>query len=142
MSRNVPDDMKDLVWTDEEAAAVTKAAGEGTTTKVGGVPTKMKWRKPGYITLPADWVGALKQVTPHPPWGVALYLVQKFVRSRENGKRVKTITVSSNALADWQIGPDAKVRDLRRIEAAGLIKIEPLKPGQLPRVTWLVNPEG
>jgi hypothetical protein len=99
-------------------------------------------RKPGFITLTADWIEALQKVTPHPPWGVALYLVQKFVRSRENGKRVQTITVSSNALEAWQIGPYAKVRDLRIIEAVGLIKIEPLKPGQLPRVTWLVDPEG
>jgi len=140
MSRNVPDDIKDLVLTDEEAAAVTKAASESPS------PNKAKQRlarhKPGFIILPADWIEALKQVAPHPPWGVALYLVQKFVRSRENGKRVRTVAVSSNALEDWQIGPDAKVRDLRRIEAAGLIKIEQLKPGQLPRVTWLVDPEG
>jgi hypothetical protein len=107
-----------------------------------GTTKTARRRKPGYITLPADWIEALKRATPHPPWGVALYLVQKFIRSRENGKRVQTIAVSSNALEGWRIGPYAKVRDLRSIEAAGLIKIEPLKSGQLPRVTWLVDPEG
>jgi hypothetical protein len=103
---------------------------------------RLRQRKPGFIILPADWVGALKQITPHPLWGVALYLVQKFVRSRENGKRVRTITVSNSALENWGIGSYAKVRDLRIIEAAGLIKIEPLKPGQSPRVTWLSDPQG
>jgi hypothetical protein len=138
MSRGIPDDMKDLVWTEDERAAHMKAAS----TKPAPVPTKAKRRKPGFVTLPTDWIEALKQAKPHPPWGVALFLVQKFVRSRENGKRVRTVAVSSSALGAWRIGPYAKVRDLRIIEAVGLIRIEPLKPGQLPRVTWLVDPEG
>jgi hypothetical protein len=122
-------------------------------TPVGGAPAKARRRqqeepfarrrKPGFIILPADWIEALKQVAPHPPWGVALYLVQKFIRSRDgNGKRVRTIVASNKTLKDWRIGADAKVRDLRIIETVGLIKIEPLKPGQSPRVTWLVDPEG
>jgi hypothetical protein len=143
VNRNVPDDLKDLVWTDEEAAAATKAAGEGTTTKAPAVPTKAWRRKPGYITLPADWVEALKRATPHPPWGVALYLVQRFIRERDkHGKKLRTLVVSNGNLEAWQIGREAKTRDLQMLEAVGLIEVELRGAGQSPRVTWLVNPEG
>jgi hypothetical protein len=108
-----------------------------------GTTKTARRRKPGYITLPADWIEALKRVMPHPPWGVALYLVQRFIRERDkNGNKLRTLVVSNGDLEAWRIGRNAKTRDLQMLEAVGLIKVEMLGSGQSPRVTWLAHPEG
>jgi hypothetical protein len=93
-------------------------------------------RKRGFILITAEWADAISRIRPHPPWGVALFLIRAFrcQASRE-------VVVANGALEAWGIGPEAKLHDLREIEAAGLIEIK-LYPGCAPRVSWLVDPAG
>ena len=93
-------------------------------------------RKPGFRLMSADWVDTISQIRPHPPWGVAIFLVRAFRRQASRQVRVMNGTIEA-----WGIGPEAKLHDLREIEAVGLIEIE-LRPGYAPLVSWLVDPAG
>jgi hypothetical protein len=131
----------------DEARIVAQAQEEvlNSPRRRGGRPP----RKPGFITLALDWITALKGISPHPPWGVALYLTEQFRRNEylradrlANPQDRREIKVGNDALNSWRLGREAKARDLRSIEAAGLIKIKPQQPGQSPRVVWQVDPGG
>jgi hypothetical protein len=138
-----PNPFKDLAALREAATADMASMVAKARDEIMKPTATRKPRKPGFITLPADWVGALKRAAPHPPWGVALYLVQRFIRERDkNGKKLRTLVVSNEDLEAWRIGREAKTRDLQMLEAVGLIELELLGAGQSPRATWLVNPEG
>jgi hypothetical protein len=52
MSRNVPDDIKDLVWTDEEVAAGTKAAAKSTTPRKARAKSRRELFEAGWVKFP------------------------------------------------------------------------------------------
>jgi hypothetical protein len=135
-----------------EAEMVAQARAEIANPGVAAASRRgeQKKRKPGRITLSADWLKALKKALPHPPWGVALYLAEKFRwnnyitdknRLADPSSR-RLILVANGDLKAWGVGRKAKNRDLQLMAALGLIKIEPSKLGSAPRVTWLVDPDG
>jgi hypothetical protein len=104
-------------------------------------------RKPGFIMMSMNWMETIQEIRPHPPWGLALYLVQQFQRNRylrthylANPRDRREIKVGNDALDGWGIGRSAKMRDLRSIEAVGLIQIISQRPGASPRVIWLMHP--
>jgi hypothetical protein len=128
----------------EDLDAIRKAA-EAEAGKDGGIPPAAeevttsggrRKRKPGFLFMSADWVDTISQIRPHPPWGVAIFLIRAFRR-----QAARQVVVRNVALKAWGIGPEAKLHDLREIEAAGLIEIK-LYPGYAPLVSWLVDPDG
>src|SRR5262249_8923842 len=119
-----------------EAQAIDDAAKEAQVKPTNAGKQRHRKRKPGYVIVAADWVEAVSQIRPHPPTTVALFLLRAFRRQAS-----RQIVVANGALEAWGIGPEAKLHDLREIEAAGLIEIE-LQPGKAPRVAWLKDPDG
>ena len=115
MSRNVPDDIKDLVWTDEEAAAATKAASGSATSRKPRARSKSR-----FIMFPMVWQYQLVRVKAGCcTYRVALYLLWEAWRSQSN--RVKLPNVG---LKELGVGRRGKRHALDQLVEAGLISTE------------------
>jgi hypothetical protein len=124
MSRNVPDDIKDLVWTDEEAAAVAKAASESTTLK------KHHRAKLKFTKLPDEWDYQLVRMEADGcTWRVAVHLLREVWRTGNNRVKLANVTLKQRNVSRW-----SKQRALDQLGRAGLISTE-RRPRKSPIVT-------
>jgi hypothetical protein len=115
VKRNVPDDIKDLVWTDEEAAAAMKAASKGST------PKKVQARSKSRFTIfPDEWDYQLARVEANGcTYRVAIDLLREVWRSQSNRMKLPNVALKQRNVSRW-----SKQRALDQLEEAGLISIE------------------
>jgi hypothetical protein len=112
MTRNVPDDMKHLVLTEQEVAAAMKAASPGKKPRVR--------RKAKFIMFPVEWQYQLTRVNADVcAYRLALHLLWEAWRSQSN--RVKLANV---ALKELGVGRRGKRHALEQLAEAGLISTE------------------
>jgi hypothetical protein len=124
VSRNVPNDIKDLVWTDEEAAA-TKVASTGTTSRKSRARSKSR-----FIMFPMEWQYQLVRVKAGCcTYRVALYLLWEAWRSQSN-----QVKLANMGLKEWGVGRRGKRLALNQLGRAGLISTE-RQPRKSPVVT-------
>jgi hypothetical protein len=125
VSRNVPDDIKDLVWTDEEAAAATKVASTGTTSRKSRARSKSR-----FIMFPMVWQYQLVRLKAGCcTYRVALYLLWEAWRSQSN-----QVKLANMGLKEWGVGRRGKRLALNQLGRAGLISTE-RQPRKSPVVT-------
>jgi hypothetical protein len=124
VSRNVPNDIKDLVWIDEEAAA-TKVASTGTTSRKSRARSKSR-----FIMFPMEWQYQLMRVKAGCcTYRVALYLLWEAWRSQSN-----QVKLANMGLKEWGVGRRGKRLALNQLGRAGLISTE-RQPRKSPVVT-------
>jgi hypothetical protein len=124
VSRNVPNDIKDLVWIDEEAAA-TKVASTGTTSRKSRARSKSR-----FIMFPMEWQYQLVRVKAGCcTYRVALYLLWEAWRSQSN-----QVKLANMGLKEWGVGRRGKRLALNQLGRAGLISTE-RQPRKSPVVT-------
>src|SRR5262249_14349433 len=99
----------------EVEAAKEKAlrAAEEAEAKFGATGKHHRRRKGGFVVMAPDGAAALSRIRPPPPWGVAIFLIRAFRRQAS-----RQVVVANGALEAWGVGPEAKLHDLREIEAA------------------------
>jgi hypothetical protein len=114
--RDIPDDMKQFVLTEEELAATLKAASEG-----GSTPKKSRARtKSKFIMFPVEWRYQLARVKADGcAYQVALHLLWEAWRSQSN--RVK---LPNGGLKEFGVGRWGKRHALDQLVEAGLISTE------------------
>jgi hypothetical protein len=126
MKRDVPDNMKHLVWSDEEVAAIMKTASESdSASKKSRARTRSR-----FIMFPVEWRCQLKRVDADKcTYRVALHLLEESWRSQS--KRVKLANVG---LKELGVGRRGKRHALDQLGKAGLISAE-RQPRRSPIVT-------
>ena len=112
----IPDDMKDLVLTENEAAALMKAANEGTPT-----PKKPRTRSKFQFTMfPEEWKNQLAKVQAEGGvYRVALYLLRESWRAQSNRVKAANKALEAQGVSRWQ-----KYHALEQLGKLGLISIE------------------
>ena len=116
MRREVPDDMKHLVLSEEEMAAAMKAA-ESTTPKKSRARARAQFR---FTMFPKEWERQLARVDADKcTYRVALHLLGEAWRSQSN--RVKLPNVG---LKELGVGRRGKRHALEQLAEAGLISTE------------------
>ena len=120
MSRNVPDDMKNLVFTEEELAAVTTPTGA----------RKKQHRKP-FTPFPKVWQFQLVKIPNATActYRVALCLLWEAWRSGSNKVKLTNVTLKKEGVGRW-----GKRRSLEQLGQRWLIAVDS-KPRKSPIVT-------
>ena len=111
----IPDDMKDLVLTENEAAALMKAANEGTPT-----PKKPRTRSIKFTMFPEEWKYQLAKVQAEGGvYRVALYLLGESWRAQSNRVKAANKALEAQGVSRWQ-----KYHALEQLGKLGLISTE------------------
>jgi hypothetical protein len=123
MKRNIPDDLKDLVWTDEDAVVVAKAASKGST-------PKKRWWRSKFIMFPVEWQFQLARMKADGcAYRIALYVLWEAWRSQSNRVKLANVGLKERGVGRW-----GKRHALEQLGSAGLISIE-RQPRKSPVVT-------